>query len=101
MNIVFISGPYRAETKAGVGQNIKRAREAALRLWGADTAVICPHLNTAFFDGVQPDIVWLQGDLEILARCDAIYMLKGWKTSFGSVAEHQLATDLELEVMYE
>jgi hypothetical protein len=101
MKLLFISGPYRAETRTGVAQNIKRAREAALRLWSPDTAVICPHMNTAFMDGVQSDTVWLQGDLEILARCDAIYMLKGWKLSFGAVAEHQLATDLGLEVMYE
>ena len=101
MKVIFVSGPYRADTKAGISQNIKNAREAAKELWRQGWAVICPHLNTAHFDGVCPDDVWLRGDLEILSRCDAIYMLRNWRDSSGAVAEHDAAVDWGLEIIYQ
>lgn len=100
MQVIFISGPYRADTLQGVMKNIQRARSAALKLWKQGYAVICPHSNTALFDGAADDSVWLKGYLEILKRCDAIYMLKGWEKSEGSRAEYHEAAG-KLEVIFE
>jgi hypothetical protein len=97
MDIVFISGPYRGDIKA----NIEHARQAAIRLWSRGEVVICPHLNTAYFDGIAPDEHFLRGDLEILSRCNSIYMLKGWTQSEGAQDELKLAWDLNLNVRYE
>ena len=36
-----------------------------------------------------------------LKRCDAVFMLKGWKASDGAREEHMLANILKLPVMYE
>jgi hypothetical protein len=58
-------------------------------------------MNTANFDGLCPDQVWLQGDLEILRRCDIVYFLKDWKLSEGSRAEYQEAVKLKKELMFE
>jgi len=44
---------------------------------------------------------WLERDLEILSRCDAIFMLKGWKQSRGAKREYARAKELGLEIMYE
>jgi hypothetical protein len=61
-----------------------------------------PHGNTAFMDGADiPDGVFLEGDLEILRRCDAILMLKNWRQSAGARGEHQRAKDLELPIFHE
>jgi len=62
--------------------------------------VICPHLNTAFM-GRGDDRQWLDGDLEILRRCDAIYMLNGWRDSAGALAELDEAHRGHLTVYYE
>lgn len=97
MKLVFVSGPYRGDVEG----NISRAKRAAVRLWQRGYAVICPHLNTANFDGLCDDEVWLTGDLEILARCDTVYMLTNWKASEGARAEHRLAADLGKEIVYE
>lgn len=40
-------------------------------------------------------------DFAALRRCDAIYMLKGWKHSTGSQEEHKYAVARGLMVMYE
>lgn len=81
--VVFISGPYRGDVK----KNIAHARAASVRLWKAGFVPLCPHLNSANMDGECPDEVFLEGDLELLRRCDSIYMLEGWHRSSGSKAE--------------
>ncbi len=44
-------------------------------------------MNTAFFGGAAPDDIWLEGDLEILRRCDAVLCVDGWQSSKGATAE--------------
>ena len=56
LEVIFISGKYRGD----VDYNIAHARKEAIALWQKGYAVICPHLNTAHFDGLCPDEVWLQ-----------------------------------------
>lgn len=100
--VIFISGKYRGKDYAEIEANIQHAREAAIRLWqSGDYAVICPHLNTAHFDGLADDSVWLEGALELLKRSDAIYMLKNWTTSAGAVEEHRHALLAGKEIIYE
>jgi len=101
MKLVYIAGQYRANTVHGIVKNIRKAEKVALKYWRKGYAVICPHKNTALFDGSAPDKVWLDGDLEILKRCDIIVMMKGWEKSSGSIAELKLAKELKLEIIYE
>lgn len=84
--IVYIAGPYRGNVEA----NIQAAREIAAEVWRVGHVAICPHLNTAHFDRDYPDIpdqAYLDGDLEILARCDAMVLVPGWRASQGTQAE--------------
>lgn len=101
MRVIFISGAYRADTKADICRNIKKAREVAIKLWQDGWAVICPHSNTALFDGEADDSVWLKGDLEILSRCDAIYMMANWDKSKGARDELIFAQNEGIEVYFE
>jgi hypothetical protein len=45
--------------------------------------------------------MFIDGDLEILSRCDAIYMLRGHEKSDGAKGELDLAKRLGLEILYE
>lgn len=101
MKVAFISGPYRADTLQGIIHNIAAAREVALKYWKLGYAVVCPHMNTALFDGACPDSVWLEGDIEILKRCDVIVMMAGYFHSSGAIKELEIATDLGFEVIFE
>jgi len=101
MELVYIAGAFRNETYWGMYQNVRRAEQKALELWSQGYAVICPHLNTANFQGALPDRVWLEGCLEIVKRCDTIYMMRGYKLSEGSVKELKLAHDLGRTILYE
>lgn len=100
MKVVYIAGPYRAPTVSGIIENIIRARAEAMRWWWKDYAVICSHMNSALMDGVVPDEVFLNGDLELLRRSDIVVMLPGWKSSQGAAQEYNLAVELKKEIVF-
>ena len=101
--VAFLSGPYRATAEKTVLDHIRQAEQYAIALWREGYAVICPHLNTAHFDGLCPDSMWLEGDLEILSRLrttDLIFMIPGWERSEGSKAEKKRAEELGIPIFY-
>jgi hypothetical protein len=85
----------------GVWQDIEEAKRVALKYWKQGYAVICPHANTAFFDGSCPDEVWLNGDLEILERVDVVVMMQGWEQSVGATGEYDHAVAHGKEIIYD
>jgi len=95
--VIYVAGPYRGANNWEIYNNIFRAEEVAAKLWQMGhtsphkVGVICPHTNTKWFQGLLPDDTWLEGDLAILERCDAVYMVKGWEKSEGARAEKNFA----------
>lgn len=101
MRVAYIAGPYRARTPLDILDNVQAAGRVALKYWNLGYAVICPHKNTALFDGQAPDSVWLDGDLELIKRCDVVVMMSNWRKSSGATAEHEFALANGIEVIYE
>ena len=97
MKVIYVSGKYRADTPEGVDENIAKARAVAINLWKSGWAVICPHMNTAKMN-IDSDII-LDGDIEILSRCDAVYMLDGWWESEGAVKEFMYAEKHDMDIL--
>jgi len=89
--LVFVSGKYSGNVK----ENIGRAREMAVRLWSEGFTVICPHLNTRYFDIIidcRCDYEdFIEGYLNILHRCDVLFQLEGWEDSLGAIRENDYA----------
>jgi hypothetical protein len=92
--IAYVAGPYREGHGRTVHANIDGAALVAMDLWKIGCTAICPHLNTAHFDG--PVEQYLAGDLEILSKCDAIVMAPFWRESDGACAELRYARKLGL-----
>jgi len=97
--VVYVAGAFRAKTQWGIMQNVRKAEDASLKLWKQGYVVICPHTMTQYFQDECPDEVWLEGCIELLKRCDAIYMVDGWENSEGSREELRIARELGLTVM--
>lgn len=118
MKVIYVAGPFRSRHAYGVHCNIAHAEALALKVWALNVparqlarldrsgeadvtkrvAVICPHANTAHFDGTLPDAVWLEGDLELLRRSDAVIVTENWRESTGAVAEVRAANALGIPV---
>jgi hypothetical protein len=95
---VYVAGKFRGPDHWTIEQNIRRAEEVALEIWRLGCVPYTPHLETRFFQGVLPDVVYLRGDLEMLRRCDAVVTVPGWEASKGARAEVEQAQTLNIPV---
>lgn len=100
MKLVYVAGPFRGPNHWAIWQNVMHAAELALEVWKLGAVAICPHMNTFPYQGAAPDEVWLEGDLEILSRCDALITTDNWENSIGAKAEVDFATDHQIPVFY-
>lgn len=92
--LVFISAPYSAHP----AHCTRVAIEAGMDLWATGLVTpLVPHL-TLLADLVRPMPVedWYRYDLELLARCDAVYRLPGDST--GADTETAAARQLNIPV---
>jgi hypothetical protein len=101
MSVVYIAGPFRANTQWKIEDNVRHAERVSLNLWQAGDVPVCPHTMTRNFQGECSDEVFLDGCLEMMTRCDEILLLKGWSNSAGSVKEYELAKELGMPVRRE
>lgn len=76
------------------------AAEQRLRLQG--WRVINPVRKTAHMN--PKTTLWseyMRVCIRLLTRCDAIYLLRGWRQSKGAIIEQRLAVDLDLDIITE
>jgi hypothetical protein len=106
MKVVYIAGPFRCPSLAcpgqqdhfGIHQNVTRAMALALEVWRLGAVALCPHGNTFCLQHSAPDSVWLEGDMELMRRCDAVLMVPGWSDSRGAIAERLHARERGMPV---
>jgi nucleoside 2-deoxyribosyltransferase len=85
--LVYIAGPYRGPDYLSIDANIAKAREAAACLAREGIAFISPHLNSCHFEVITPEVPegwWLAMTLELMKRCDAVWVLEGHEESQGT-----------------
>lgn len=85
--VIYVAGPYTADTDWERKQNIYRAEQVNAELWRLGYYALCPHLITAFFGGLCTERVFLDGGLEFLRRSDVVVLVEGWKDSRGTALE--------------
>ena len=100
MKVVYIAAPFTGATAWDIEQNVRRAEVAALEVANAGAMPLCPHANTRFFHGQCTAEFWYAGTMELLRRCDAIYVVGEWQDSKGCLAELSEARRLGLPVLH-
>lgn len=101
--VIYVAGPYRDQRgEWWVRENIRSAEKVAMEIWQRGGVALCPHKNTAFFGGLPgtDDQTWLEGDLELLRRCDALAVAPRWRNSKGAIEEVAYARKNGIVVLY-
>jgi len=106
--VIYVAGPFRAVNPDGspdmfrVHQNVIRAMALGLEVWLRGAVALVPHANTWCYTGASglADQVWLDGDLELVRRCDAVLLTPDWVKSHGAYQEQAVAHSLNLPVFY-
>jgi hypothetical protein len=96
-NSIYISGPMTG--KPLFNHHAFRAAETYLNRNHPKLRVESPH-NIVIID----DPTWenyMRVALTMMLKCDAIYMLKGWRDSKGARLELTIAQELGMEIIYE
>jgi hypothetical protein len=99
--LIYVAGPYRADTPEEKDANVARAEVAAVELLKIGHSVICPHLNNRNLESFLSSEVMLESDFQQITRCDALYVLKGWEDSEGTKLELALAKRLKIPEYHE
>lgn len=92
-DVIYIAGPMTGLPNYNREAFFKKAME--LRRQGY--VVLTPSVLPA---GLS-DIAYMDICLAMVRSSEAIYMLSGWDSSAGAVAEHALASKLALTIIYE
>jgi hypothetical protein len=101
MKVLYVSGKYRdVRGPWYVKKNIQIAEEIAVELWQLGYAAICPHSNTAFFEGPISDPVIIAGDCELVRRSDGLVVCPNWHTSIGTRTEWTAAWNANKPIFY-
>lgn len=98
MKVVYVAGPYTADTDWQRGIHIKKACDVTAKLWRMGFYALCPHKITAFYGGLCEESVFIEGGLEFLRRCDVVVLVDGWERSGGTLGEIEEAIGSNIPV---
>jgi Domain of unknown function (DUF4406) len=107
VKVIYVAGKYSGKTHDArsfteIERNIITAREWAIRIMESVPNVITlvPHLNSYHMelDFTTSQDFWYNADLELLRRCDAIFMLPDWQQSKGARIEWEKAKDASMPI---
>lgn len=88
VKLLYIAGPYRAPSAWLVEQNIREAEAWAFKVAELGAMPICPHTNTrGYFESIGTAEFWLGGTMELMRRCDGVFLLPRWCESSGARTE--------------
>lgn len=109
MKLVYVAGPYTAPEGHNhrgyhtTDRYIGVAREASAWLAENGIGYYCPHLNSAHFEVITPDVkpaFWYEMDFLILEHCDAMLVLPGYQESKGTLEEIRFCRDHHIPTFF-
>lgn len=103
MKLCYIAGPYRADTRGGIAQNINNADKAGRIAARLGYYPVVPHKNTEHYEdkGIgQPDQFYLDGTLTLMEKCDFLLIVPNWEGSSGTCGEINRAHSLGLPIYF-
>jgi hypothetical protein len=100
MKVVYVAGPFTARDMWQVRKNVHCAEFWGFEIAEAGGVPLMPTSNTEHFYGTLTAKFWYDATMELLHRCDAIFMLPGWNLSKDARAEYDRAKELGLPIFH-
>jgi hypothetical protein len=97
---IYIAHKYTEPSPYLVQRHIDRARLYAQEVAIMGGMPITPGLVSGNFDGIQDYQWWCDAYIQLMRRCDAVFMTPGWEKSNGATAELTEALRLGMPVFY-
>ncbi len=109
MKVIYIAGKYTGKTHGPesyieIERNILVAREYAIKvmtLGNGKCIALTPHLNSSHMEcdfNRMGNEFWYKADIEMMLRCDAVFLLPNWTDSTGAKLEREAALKAGLPV---
>lgn len=92
MHLIYVSGPFTAGNGRTVQDNIELAKKAGYRLRKLGLMPIIPHIS--ILDpgpGEAGYKLAMKECLELMRRCDGVFMMENWRESRGARIERWVA----------
>lgn len=98
--VIYIAGSYSGPSARQISENVAVAEAVGQEIMRRGHVALCPHSMTHDWDictglGYQD---FIECDLILLSRCDAICMCGNWPASAGACQERTLAVSLDLRI---
>lgn len=101
LKLVYIAGPFRGPAPSDVDRNIERAEAAARFAVTRGVFPVTPHsIGARLQDVGSQESFWLPGTLELMRRCDEVWVVPKFEQSKGTRNEIDEARRLGLRVVY-
>lgn len=100
MKKIFIAGPYHGANSLDVDQHTSRAEELGLRVAEMGGLPVIPHTMYRYWGRTLNADYWPARGIELLDVCDAVYVVAGYQSSRGTLAEISRAIMAGMRVFY-
>lgn len=97
--LIYVAGPLRGNL-IKKWWNIYKAKRIAELFWRHGIAVYSPHLNSGWLNTPETDEFVLPANIDIMGRCDALYIMKNWRKSKGTKLEIRAAIGYKMPIFF-
>ena len=103
MKRIYVAGKYSASNVIEVLNNIKRGTEVSVEILKRGDCPFCPWLDYQFqfYDNTLTVEDYYRYSIAWLEVSDEMFVLKGYETSKGTLAEIKRAKELNIPIVYE
>lgn len=100
MKLIFIAGPFSADTKEKVEQNILTTEQLGFKVAELGMAPIVPNSMGRSWRGIPSYETWINTTKFILSQCSVVLIAPNWENSNGTKKEIEYAEQLNIPVFY-
>lgn len=104
MKLIYIAGPYTAETPEGIQENVEAAQQLGrevMSLFPGKVLAVVPHSMGKGLESQGDYAFWCAATLELMRRCDGVVLRHNWCDSPGAVNEVNEAIRQKMPIVVE